>query len=115
VDAKVVARLIADLGADQFETREAAFRELRTFGDGAALPVREALKSAKVLELRRRLEQLLDDAERKELAPDRVRRLRAIQILELAGSADARQVLQALAAGAPGARLTRAAKEALNR
>jgi RNA polymerase sigma factor (sigma-70 family) len=115
VDAKVVARLIADLGADQFETREAAFRELRTLGDSAALPLREALKTAKVLELRRRLEQLLDDAERKELAPDRVRLLRAIQILELAGSADARQVLQALAAGAPGARLTRAAKEALDR
>jgi hypothetical protein len=44
-----------------------------------------------------------------------MRNLRAVELLELIGSSQARQTLQRLAGGAPGARLTRQAKNALER
>jgi WD domain, G-beta repeat len=47
--------------------------------------------------------------------PDELRELRAVQTLELIGSAEAQTVLQALAKGAAGARQTREAQESLDR
>jgi hypothetical protein len=44
-----------------------------------------------------------------------VRGMRAVEVLERIGTAEARQVLQVIAQGAPGARLTREAQEALKR
>jgi predicted Zn-dependent protease len=44
-----------------------------------------------------------------------VRTLRALEVLELAGTQQARQVLQELAKGAPEAQLTQEAKAALER
>ena len=43
------------------------------------------------------------------------RDLRAVELLELIGSAEARRVLQTVAGGMPGARLTREARSALQR
>jgi RNA polymerase sigma factor (sigma-70 family) len=114
-DAKLVAGLIAALGSDVFEDRSAAFRELRGFGERAAGPLRKALKGTAELELRRRIEQLLDEAERDAHGPERTRMRRAIQVLELAGTPEARQLLRTLAQGAPDAHLTDSAKEALDR
>src|SRR5207244_3475038 len=115
VDAKLMAGLIAGLGSDQFEDRAAAFRELRALGERAAGPLRQAMKVTTELELRRRLEQLLDEAERDAQGPDRTRLRRAIQVLELARTPAARQLLRTLAEGAPGAPLTESAKGALDR
>jgi WD40 repeat protein len=47
--------------------------------------------------------------------PDELRTLRAIEVLEVIGSADARAALEALAAGEPSARATREAASALRR
>jgi hypothetical protein len=44
-----------------------------------------------------------------------MRPVRAVELLELIGSADARQVLAELAGGAPSARLTREAQGAARR
>lgn len=115
VDAKVMAGLIAALGSDQFEDRAAAFRELRGLGERAAGPLRKALTRTSELELRRRIEQLLDEAERDAHGPDRTRLRRAVQILEVAGTPAARQLLRTLSEGASGAQLTESAKEALDR
>jgi hypothetical protein len=43
------------------------------------------------------------------------RDLRAVELLELIGSAEARRVLKTVAGGMPGARLTREARSALQR
>jgi hypothetical protein len=48
-------------------------------------------------------------------SPEKLRHLRAIQVLEQIGDDPARQVLEQLAQGAPDARVTEAAKSALNR
>ena len=114
-DAKRLASLIEALGSDDFDTRDTAFRELSELGEPAEPALRQAYKSATSLEQRRRLEHLLDDIDRGAAAPTWLRQLRALQILEIAGTDDARRQLQTLAHGAPGARLTRAAQAALDR
>jgi hypothetical protein len=112
-DAKRLAQLIADLNDDVFDTREAASRGLAEMAEAAEPALRQALKAAGSVEHRRRLEKLLEPLERD--SPPRLRQLRAVQVLELAGTAEARQLLQAIADRPGGTALTQAAKEALGR
>lgn len=95
-------------------------RILRRFEklDVQALPAyHKALDGKPSLEMRRRLEDLRAKAQRAwwGVSGERLRSLRAIEALELAGTNEAREVLQMLAAGAEGARLTEEAKAALER
>jgi hypothetical protein len=66
------------------------------------------------LEMRQRLEQLLRKVEPSR-SPDRLREVRAIEVLEHIGTSEAEQLLQTLAKGAPEARLTQEAKASLER
>jgi WD40 repeat protein len=109
-----LAKLIADLGSDSFEVRVAANRALAELAELAAPAMEEACKTAASLEQRKRLEELL--ASLKEgLSPGQILHMRAVQALELAGTADARQALQEWARGAPEARLTQEARAAVAR
>jgi truncated hemoglobin YjbI len=74
----------------------------------------EAAKADLSLEKRRRIEQLLA-APRIVQAPEQIRALRALEVLERIGNAEARRVLGAIAKGAPDARLTREARTSLER
>jgi RNA polymerase sigma factor (sigma-70 family) len=116
-DARRVARLIADLDSDQFVVRKQAADELEKLGEAATAMYRTALAGNPSLELRRRLEALLEkqDQERRMPSLERLRILRALEALELAGTPKARQLLQKLTGGAPEACLTREAKAALER
>ena len=82
-------------------------------GDLAEPALRKALEGDRPLVLRRRVEQLLD----KLVMPtaEQTRNLRAVELLELMGSSNARQVLLSLADGVPGTRLTRVARGAVQR
>jgi WD40 repeat protein len=113
-DPKRVARLIADLDSDDFAERQQAAQELAKLHELAAPALRRALDGKGTLELRRRVEQLLD-ASMKEVPPEQLGPLRAVEVLEHAGTAEARRLLQVLAKGAPEARLTQEAKAALAR
>jgi WD40 repeat protein len=115
LDEKRLARLLADLDSDTFEAREAASLELARFGEPAEAALRRALKDRPSLEARRRIEDLLNKLERRELAPETLRTLRAIEVLEHLGTAEARRCLDALAKGAPQTRPTSEAKRALDR
>jgi hypothetical protein len=112
VDSGRLAEIVADLQSDRFERRRLAESELRGLGELAEPLLRRALADDPPLHLRQRLERLLKRSRRTPSA-ERLRELRAVEVLELIGSAEARQVLQALARGAPGARLTRLAKQAV--
>lgn len=114
-DEKRLTRLLADLDSDAFETREAANRELARFGEPAEAALRRALNNRPSLEMKRRIEDLLNKLEPGPLPPETLRSLRAIEVLEHLGTAEARRCLDALAKGAPQARLTREAKKALDR
>jgi WD40 repeat protein len=114
VDGPRLAKLVADLGHPRFALRQQAERELERLGAVAAPALERALEAGPPLEVQRRTEGLL----RKVTAPvtgEALRALRAVEVLERAGTAEARQVLEALAAGAPDAALTRDARAALER
>jgi hypothetical protein len=116
-DQKRIARLISDLDAEDFAVRERATRELETLGEAAADACRKALEGTPSAESRRRLERLLAQQVRNQgkPTPEHLRLLRGLEILERAGTPEARQHLETLAQGARGARLTREAKAALER
>jgi RNA polymerase sigma factor (sigma-70 family) len=112
-DPKRVARLMADLDSDVFAVRQKATKELQEMGEGALPALRKALASQSALELRRRVEQMLERLD--ELSADQLYALRAVEVLERIGNSDARRVLEKLAAGIPAARLTREAQASLDR
>ncbi|HTU92216.1 MAG TPA: sigma-70 family RNA polymerase sigma factor [Gemmataceae bacterium] len=112
-DAKTVARLIADLDSDNFMVRQKATEELSKLGDAIAPTLRQELAGKPSLEVRRRIQQLLDQS--RDWTTERLRDHRAIQALEHIGTNPAREVLRALAEGASKAQRTEEAKAALRR
>lgn len=77
----------------------------------------KAIQNKPSVEVRRRVEQLLDKAENAHLRVDvqLLRSLRAVEVLERLATSEAGQVLQTLAKGNPQARLTQEAAAALQR
>ena len=112
-DARRVKGLIAALGSREPDERAAAERDLAKLGDVIVAELREAAKDDNG-ERQRRAFDLLREAERRG-SPDRLRVLRAVEVLEYADTPTGREVLGALAGGAPSALLTRDAKAALAR
>jgi hypothetical protein len=113
--ARRVAALIAGLGSEQFKDREQATRDLEKLGEVALPALRQALAGGPPLEVKRRLEVLLEKMEGASLPPELLRQVRAVEVLEGVGTPAARRLLERLAAGAPAARLTREAAAALRR
>ncbi|HWG41350.1 MAG TPA: WD40 repeat domain-containing protein [Gemmataceae bacterium] len=111
-----IAARIADLDSERFSTRERASAELTRLGTLAETILRKKRAEKISLELRKRLDILLEklDAQAPASAED-LRPLRAVEVLEHAGTPEARQVLRTLAGGAECARLTREAKASLRR
>jgi hypothetical protein len=114
-DPQKLAAWIADLDSKNFKARDRAMTELTKLGDLAAPALEKGLASKNPLETQRRLEALLHRVITGELTAEQVRLVRAVEALERAGTAEARQVLQTLAGGAPGALPTRQAQAALGR
>jgi RNA polymerase sigma factor (sigma-70 family) len=114
VDAKRLARLIADLDDERFSVREKVSTELAEYGDRAEPALRKTLQGQPSLEVRRRIEAILVELNRP-LTAGQLRDRRAVEVLEQIDTLPTQEVLQALAKGAPGARLTREAKAALGR
>jgi RNA polymerase sigma factor (sigma-70 family) len=114
-DPKRIARLIGDLDDGRFRVREKATRDLEKLGELAEPALRRALKGEPSLEIRRRVEQLLEKLAEASPSPERLQALRALEVLEHAGTPEARQALAALATGAPGTWLAREAQAALQR
>ncbi len=91
-----LVRLIADLDADAFKVRERAMRELSEAGPDAADALRKVLANDPSTETRQRIEALLNRLN-KGGAPERLRGLRAIEVLERIGTPQAKNVLRELA------------------
>ncbi|HKB39179.1 MAG TPA: WD40 repeat domain-containing protein, partial [Gemmataceae bacterium] len=114
-DRERVRRLLKDLESRRFAERERAVQELTKVTAEWEPLLREAMGARPALEVRRRLEPLLDSAALRHWSPETVRGLRALQVLEQIGDAEARRLLQRVADGLPEARLTQEAKAALHR
>jgi WD40 repeat protein len=113
-DRDRLVKLIAELDSKAFRVRDAALKALREVGETATPALEEALARQPSLEVRRRLQQLLDGL-RQPPTGNAIRLSRAVQALELAGTPEARAVLRVWADGARGARLTEDARAALER
>jgi RNA polymerase sigma factor (sigma-70 family) len=114
VEDALVAQLVADLGG-AFDARRKATAELERLGGLAAPHLRKALEGSPPLELRQRVERLIEKATVQRPQGDQLRELRSVELLELAATPEAKSVLDTLAKGAAGARLTREAKAAADR
>jgi hypothetical protein len=112
-DPKRLAALLGDLDSNQFAVREKASQELEKLGDAAEPALRRALADKRSPEARRRMEQIL--AKLAMPSGDRLRGLRAVEVLEHIATAEARQLLEQMATGIPDAPLTQEAKAALDR
>lgn len=110
---KHLDQLLADLDSDSFDRREAASHELSR-GTVAESVLQKALANRSSLEMKRRLETILEDfPDWREKNPELLRNFRAIWVLQQIGTPEARTLLEKLAAGAPSAALTQKAKDAL--
>ena len=109
VDPAAVKKLIADLGADDFATREKAEKALRALGPPAGPHLRAAAGANPPPEVGRRLGALLRALDARALTADEVRETRAVQALAWAGTPAARELMAKWAAGDPEAVLTKAA------
>lgn len=115
IDPKQMARLLADLDSDEFALRQKAMTSLRQLDERAEPGLREVLKGKLSLEMRKRIEELLEGVRASAASPENLRSLRAVEVLEHIGTPEAEKVLRTLANGAAEARLTRGAKAARER
>jgi hypothetical protein len=109
---EAVAKLLRGLDAAAFAERERAQRELTAVAD-LIRPGLEAARKTATEEAGRRLDLVLKAADG--WTPDRLRQLRACEVLEGIRTPEAVQLLKAWAAGPAGARLTIEAKASIDR
>jgi WD40 repeat protein len=91
---QTIANLIAELDSDTFKVRQAAEAGLAALGKLAEPGLRDALTRQPSLEVRRRLEKLLAQRETVALPPPALQTVRAMEVLEHIGSAEARHALE---------------------
>jgi WD40 repeat protein len=112
-DKAKVDRWIKDLVDERFPIRENASRRLAALGDSVLSKLLAAVAGAKSAEQSHRLHALIEQLS--EISPNELPRLRAIEVLEHIGNADAKALLAELAKGEPGTRFTREVCETLKR
>jgi RNA polymerase sigma factor (sigma-70 family) len=113
-EARRIAALVADLGSEQFKVRDRAMKELEKLGEVAAPALQKAASGDRPLEVKRRVELLLEKLS--SWPVETLRQVRALEVLEQISTPEARAVLARLVReGAPEARLTREAEAALRR
>jgi WD40 repeat protein len=110
-----LSRLLADLDARRFAVRRQAEDELSRLGRPAVPVLRRALEGKPSLEVRRRVEALLEGMENAGRFPERLRVSRAIGLLERLGTPEAHQALARLARGPAESAVTEEARAATTR
>jgi hypothetical protein len=111
----VIERLIADLDSKRPAEHEKAMKELENWRRLAVPALERALGGKPSQQARKRIETLLERAERLTLLPDELRFSRAVEALEHMRTPETNRLLEVIARGAPGALPTEEAKAALKR
>jgi hypothetical protein len=115
-DQKRIDQCLADLDSRNFKTREKAVKELEGFGQLAVPSLDRKLAEKDLsLETRRRAVDLAQKLNKTVLSGDELRAIRAVEVLEGIGTAEAIAVLKDLAGGGDGPALTEQARKALAR
>jgi RNA polymerase sigma factor (sigma-70 family) len=111
LDPRRVKPLLAALDSDQFAERDKAMTELEQLGLAVEPALRDALNAKPSLEMRQRIEAVLD----KLAGGTRLRFLRALEVLEHIATDEARLILEALSKGTAEMWPTQEAKASLSR
>jgi hypothetical protein len=111
VDSARIVKLIQDLQNEEFSVRKRAAIQIRKLGELAVPALRQASENNSDEMTRKWLEKM----EAQPTSPERIRHLRTLHVLELTGTPQARQALQAVAKGAAESPLTQAAQAAIDR
>jgi hypothetical protein len=114
-DADKINRLIADLDSEQFAVRKKAGDDLLKADPTAAPLIQKALEGDPTPEARKRLQEVLAKLTAPTASGETLRSLRALEVLEMIGTPEAKTVLEGVAQGTPGAAVTIAAEESLKR
>jgi WD40 repeat protein len=115
MDPKRFALLVADLDSASFAVRQKATEELENKLDLVEGDLRKLLEGKPGLEVRQRVEKILEKVSGGPLPPERLRTWRALTVLEQIGTTEAREHLEQLARGPADSWLTREARKSLNR
>jgi WD40 repeat protein len=115
LDMKFIEQLFGQLDDPEFKVRDRAARELLNLDQRLVLAIDKALAASPPLQTKKRLEDLRSQVTGMLLYGETLRAFRAVEVLELIGTRESRQFLQALAEGARNALLTTSAKAALQR
>ncbi len=113
LDSSRAAKLIAQLDDDEASVREKATAELKALGKGAEPAMRQALEKTPSAEVDYRLRLLLSNLSGE--APRNIHLIRAIEVLENQGTAEARTLLDQLAGKKSKEPVAQEAKAALER
>jgi hypothetical protein len=105
-----VRQWLADLGSPKFEVREQAGAELTRAADTVRPALKEAAEKAASAEVRNRAEKILAESDLPNSTT--LRTVRAVEVLERIGTAEAKRLLAELAGGVESARLTNEARSA---
>jgi WD40 repeat protein len=118
VDVPRIKKLLADLDSDQFDERDAAFKELANQGRWLEDRLEEALVKTPSLEYKRRIEQLQDKLRvpgALTLRQEQIRLRRTMMVLEYIADAPAVDLLDRLTRQAPSDALCDEAAKTLDR
>jgi hypothetical protein len=114
LDPKRIERLLAELDSEKSTMRRQAVQQLEAMDLQVEVALRKALASTKSAEVHRSLRRILDKLDESALPPDRLREVRAVEVLEHLGTFPAECLLRKLMKGAD-SRLTREARAAIER
>jgi WD40 repeat protein len=115
LDATELPELITDLASDDAKTHLRAAVRLKAYGVNASRALFQALAEMEDVDVRKRIEGVLESIGEFPIPPDDLRRTRAIQLLEQIGSPDAEMILERLAESGPATASSIDAKAALAR
>jgi WD40 repeat protein len=110
-DPKHVNSLIAALGSDSFAVRQKATAQLELLEGRAEAALGKALQEKPSLEVKRRIEQILNRLSEDSPTADWLRFLRSLEVLRRLPGPEARDLLLSLSRGAAQSRRTKAAQE----
>ncbi len=87
------------LDDNEFANREKAQQDLAALGSVAAPALRRTLEGKVSAEMQTRIKRLLENAKNPDASADRLREMRALEVLEQSATPTALEVLKSLAAG----------------
>ena len=110
-----IAKLILELGSEDFPMREAAAKYLEALGSEASPSLRVAVAKSTSPEVRKAASKVLAKLDGPPTTADDLRALRAVEVVEGIDTPAARDLLKKWSAGPPAVRLTIEAQDALER